>query len=267
MSIIRVRKDARYFTASNEPFVDEKLSWEARGLMGYLLTKPDNWQVRTFDLTKKGPAKEHKVRRMLAELRKAGYMNRIRITLSGGKFDWVTEVYESPSQNPKIKTSGGFSTSGSSTSGKVPDIASTDSESTESTKERRKDHAPLPLDWQIASGQDEITLPTDEQAFQANCEHAVMNICKGARNIESLAMAFIMARRILPTKSQCKGWRSVFLEMYALDVTAGNITEAVQKLAQDNMTVVDPFAVKKTAIALAHPMPESSPVLLSDVAV
>lgn len=126
MSIVRVRKDTRYFTASNEPFVDESLSWESRGLMGYLLTKPNNWEVRIADLEKKGPAGNHKMRRMLAELRRAGYMNRIRLTLEKGKFDWVTEVFESPSLNPRKSASGGFSTSGPSTSGKLPDIVITD---------------------------------------------------------------------------------------------------------------------------------------------
>lgn len=133
MSIIRVRKDEKYFTASNEPFVDKRLSWESRGLIGYLLTKPNNWEIRMEDLEKQGPAGNHKLRRMLAELRKAGYMNRIRVTLDKGKFDWVTELYESPSQNPRPQSSGRFSTSGSSTSGKVPDIGSTEEESTEET--------------------------------------------------------------------------------------------------------------------------------------
>ena len=125
MSIIRVRKDARYFTASNEPFNDKRLSWEARGLMGYLLSKPDGWEVNMLDLENNGPAGEHKLRRMLAELRAAGYMNRVRVTLEHGKFDWITEVYESPSLNPK-PASRRFSTSGSSTSGKLPDIVSTE---------------------------------------------------------------------------------------------------------------------------------------------
>lgn len=126
MSIIRVRKDSRYFSASNEPFNDERLSWEARGLMGYLLSKPDHWEVKTADIENKGPAGNRKVRRMLAELRKTGYMNRIRITNPNHTFDWITEVYESPSQNPRENASGSFSTSGSSTSGKQPHIVSTE---------------------------------------------------------------------------------------------------------------------------------------------
>lgn len=104
MSIIRVKKDANYFAASNEPFNDDRLSWEARGLMGYLLSKPNDWKVNQKDIMNKGQAGERKVKRMLAELRKAGYMNRIRVTLEHNKFDWITEVYESPSQNPRKPT-------------------------------------------------------------------------------------------------------------------------------------------------------------------
>ena len=136
MSIVRVRKDARYFAASNEPFNDKRLSWEARGLMGYLLSKPDHWEVKLSDLENNGPAGEHKLGRMLAELRAAGYMNRIRVRHEDGTFSWVTEVYESPIQNPN-PTSGRLSTSGSSTSGKPPDIVSTEKASTEPDDEVR----------------------------------------------------------------------------------------------------------------------------------
>jgi len=150
MSIIRVRKDAKYFAASNEPFNDTRLSWETRGMMGYLLSKPDGWEVRMADLQKQGPAGRDKLRRMLSEARMYGYMNRIRKTLPGGKFDWTTEVYESPSLNPKPQTSGGFSATGKKkkpvaglpqvekpVTGKPVDIVSTDGTSTESDDEGR----------------------------------------------------------------------------------------------------------------------------------
>lgn len=146
MGIIRVKKDEKYFTASNEPFNDKRLSWEARGVIGYLLSKPNNWNVRMEDLEKQGPAGNFKLRRILAELRQCGYMNRIRVTQKDNTFDWITEVYESPSQNPnpskktvKRRSSGGKSTSGSSTSGKPTDIGNTDSKNTESSKEAPKE--------------------------------------------------------------------------------------------------------------------------------
>jgi DnaD/phage-associated family protein len=132
MTTIRVKKDDHYFAASNEPFNDKRLSWEARGLMGYLLSKPNNWQVRMTDLENQGPAGGRKLKRMLAELRMCRYMNRIRVKLPNGKFDWITEVYESPAQNPNKSTSGTFCTSAISTSAKQPDIVITESPSTDS---------------------------------------------------------------------------------------------------------------------------------------
>lgn len=140
MTTIRVKKDARYFSASNEPFNDKRLSWEARGLMGYLLSKPNDWEVRMQDLDNQGPAGSRKLRRMLAELRACGYMNRIRTKLGNGKFEWTTEVYESPSQNPNpskgiVKTSGANCTSAISTSAKRTDILSTEKQSTDSIKD------------------------------------------------------------------------------------------------------------------------------------
>ena len=96
-SIIRLPKVEKYFAVDNALFSDERLSWEARGLMGYLLSKPDDWQVRLHDLQARGPAGEYKIRRMLAELRAAGYIHRRRIKRADGTFGWVTTIFESPS--------------------------------------------------------------------------------------------------------------------------------------------------------------------------
>jgi hypothetical protein len=150
MTTIRVKKDARYFSASNEPFNDKRLSWEARGLMGYLLSKPNNWKIRMHDLDEQGPAGARKLKRMLAELRLYGYMNRIRVKLDNGKFDWITDVYESPAQNPnptkdviktiptkrttgkKVKASGAKRTSAKRTSAKRTSAKRTDLTKTDS---------------------------------------------------------------------------------------------------------------------------------------
>lgn len=132
--IIRVKKDARYFVASNEPFYDKELSWEAKGVMAYLLSKPDNWVVRTRDLIRQGPAGEYKVTRILSELKKAGYIRRERYRKEDGTFEWETVVYELRTI-PQLSTSGlstnGLSKSGLSKSGKPPDVISTDLASTD----------------------------------------------------------------------------------------------------------------------------------------
>ena len=96
MSIIRVVKDTKYFVASNEPFNDKRLSWEARGVMGYLLSKPDNWEVMFNDLVNNGPAGEKLIRRILKELQEYGYLERKQSRLPNGKYEWVSTVYETP---------------------------------------------------------------------------------------------------------------------------------------------------------------------------
>lgn len=126
-NIFRVQKTERYFVASNIPFNDERLTWEARGVMGYLLSKPANWQTRMNDLVHKGPAKMTVIRRILAELRKYGYMNRQKKAGAGGKFYWITTLYESPELNQEYqKTIYTKPIDGSSIDGKPTDVLSTD---------------------------------------------------------------------------------------------------------------------------------------------
>jgi len=130
MSIIRVKKDKSYFAASNKPFNDKVLSWEARGVMGYLLSKPDDWQLRFFDLVNQGPAGEYKVRRVLKELEDNGYLERERIKKEDGTFDWISTVFETPTISRKPiygDTISRLPTCGASTDGKPRDIVSTDS--------------------------------------------------------------------------------------------------------------------------------------------
>lgn len=190
MPTIRVKKDERYFVASNEAFNDERLSWEARGLMGYLLSKPNDWVIRQKDLEQKGPAGDHKLRRMLAELRKCGYMNRIRTSMPDGTFEWETEIYESPSQNPNPNekvTTRRFSTSGSSTSGETPDIVNTDEPNTDSEEDGETSENVFatyeqeigPLTPMIAQ-----SLQDDEKEHAAHwvCEAIKIASKRGARN-------------------------------------------------------------------------------------
>lgn len=107
--IVRVKKNREFFTASNQPFNDRRLSWEAKGMMGYLLSKPDHWTCRNADLVHQTEeseysAGEYKVNRILGELKQYGYMRRFRERTDEGKFDWVTEIYESPAMNPTMQT-------------------------------------------------------------------------------------------------------------------------------------------------------------------
>jgi hypothetical protein len=49
--IIRVEHRRHpYVVIDRRPPEDERQSWAARGLLGYLLAKPDDWQLRVSDL-------------------------------------------------------------------------------------------------------------------------------------------------------------------------------------------------------------------------
>lgn len=99
-NIIRIQKTKDYFVASNKPFNDKNLSFGARGILAYILSKPDNWEIRSQDLYKQSPAGRAAVDRMLKELMDNGYMRRGRENDEKGYLHWVTIVYEDRTQNP-----------------------------------------------------------------------------------------------------------------------------------------------------------------------
>lgn len=104
MSIIRIKKTGNYTAVSNQPFNEASLSWEARGLLIYLLTKPDTWQIQQADLVKRGNAGRDKIQRMINELKVAGYIvSIIDRDISGKVTGRRYEVHETPvnSHNPE----------------------------------------------------------------------------------------------------------------------------------------------------------------------
>ena len=148
MSIIRVNKTNKYSVISNEPLNDKRLSWQARGIMAYILTKPDDWTVRNKDLENSGPAGRDKIQRIFSELKSFGYISRSKERQEDGTYIWITDVYESPSLNPTyggtskeqssiygkpvMATIDALTIDGSTVDGKPVDIVSTDLPSTDS---------------------------------------------------------------------------------------------------------------------------------------
>jgi hypothetical protein len=92
--IIRVRKDRNYISMHRGVFNDARLTWAARGLMGYLLSKGDNWELRVYDLTRQSPAGRDAVYSILKNLHQCGYVRQERQRDRNGRFTWITEIYE-----------------------------------------------------------------------------------------------------------------------------------------------------------------------------
>lgn len=73
MAIFRIKKTKGFSTMPNNLLQDKSISYKARGVLCYLLSKPDNWEVRPSDLTTEKDRKDA-IRTALKELRDAGYI-------------------------------------------------------------------------------------------------------------------------------------------------------------------------------------------------
>lgn len=137
-TVVRVKKHARdYLTVANATVQDERLSWEARGLLVYLLSLPADWDIRVSHLQKQGNAGRDALRRMLRELQEFGYASGVgresQERGERGRFGQTEiAVYETPSLNPFFAADASPSPENPSTGGRPsPDSPSPDSPSPE----------------------------------------------------------------------------------------------------------------------------------------
>jgi len=105
-TVVRILKHENpYLMVDRATVQDERLSWEARGLLVYLLSLPPNWDIRVRHLQKQGGAGRDAVRRILRELQEFGYASGVgresQERRESGRFGQTDiRVYESPSLNP-----------------------------------------------------------------------------------------------------------------------------------------------------------------------
>lgn len=114
MSTMRraARPEGNFYILDKSISEDKDLSWAARGLLIYLLGKPDNWEVSVQNLINQTTgARVHSgrdaVRALIRELADSGYVRKFTIHGEGGKFAGygyeVTEVKSAP-ETPKPET-------------------------------------------------------------------------------------------------------------------------------------------------------------------
>ena len=98
-TIIRTVKDRAhpYAIINNTVFNDRALGWKAKGLMGYFLSKPDDWRISVADLVARGGDGAKAVYSGLRELVTAGYVHRSSLRDAAGRIRcWEYVVYEKP---------------------------------------------------------------------------------------------------------------------------------------------------------------------------
>ena len=103
MSIIHISKrENPYVQIDKRALEDNRLSWRAKGILAYLLSKPSGWKVNVKDIWNNGAEGRNAVQDCLVELQKIGYAELKTVTGEHGKLmgsQWII------TEEPK----GGFS--------------------------------------------------------------------------------------------------------------------------------------------------------------
>jgi predicted ArsR family transcriptional regulator len=85
---IRVEHRTQYTVIDSRTINDEALSLRSKGLLVWLLDKPDGWRVNSVEISKQCKEGRDAVRTALAELEEAGYLTREKYRGADGR--WVT---------------------------------------------------------------------------------------------------------------------------------------------------------------------------------
>lgn len=97
-TIFRIEKNADnpFVMIDRRPIENPALSWKAKGVLAYLLSRPDNWIIRLGDLLNRSPDGPYAVRQAVKELRNAGHLEMETIRENGYIKQWIYKVYEIP---------------------------------------------------------------------------------------------------------------------------------------------------------------------------
>jgi len=92
MAIIRIQNVSNFTVVSNDLINDPLLDWRDVGLLTFLLSKPDNWEVSTAHLQVQKKSGREAIHNSLRAIIEAGYATR-KVSGKGG---WLYEISNSP---------------------------------------------------------------------------------------------------------------------------------------------------------------------------
>lgn len=103
MSIIRTHSKG-WEAVPRAPFEDRRLSLVTRGVLGWLLTRPENWEIRVSSMLRLLPMSEFIWQKTVSpELQSAGYLTVSR-SREGGRWVWDYSVVSVPPDNIEMES-------------------------------------------------------------------------------------------------------------------------------------------------------------------
>lgn len=125
---------------SNGVLQNTEISFEARGLLSYMLSLPKDWIISKEQIMKSNNVGLDRFRRMWKELETAGYIKSKRLKNDKGEFYWSYNISDKPIVG--LSTDGsptdGLSTYGLSTDGKPTDIKKKQEQKKQEQKKYKK---------------------------------------------------------------------------------------------------------------------------------
>lgn len=99
---LKVIRNQKYTTVNLTAVEDRCLSWKAKGLHLYLLSRPDAWELRYNDLVTRSKGSIYSIRSAIKELVSAGYLKIVRKRASTGRWEGREWIVSEKAQKGKI---------------------------------------------------------------------------------------------------------------------------------------------------------------------
>ena len=94
--IIRAKRRQNFTIINNAVLTDSRLSFRAKGVLAFVLAKPDDWAISERSLAQEGPDGRSAVASALGELEAAGYLQRRRVRNADGTLGWENTIFDEP---------------------------------------------------------------------------------------------------------------------------------------------------------------------------
>ncbi|MFF4606123.1 hypothetical protein ACFY12_25705 [Streptomyces sp. NPDC001339] len=94
MTILRRHLSTGFTVVPTAALEDARLSFRARGVLAFLISKPDAWKVRAESLASAGKEGKEAIKTALRELKDCGYYRVVTERMADGRLTRITEVYD-----------------------------------------------------------------------------------------------------------------------------------------------------------------------------
>ena len=89
-------KDNPYVMMDTRPLLNVKLSFKAKGILAYFMSRPDGWEISIADLIHRSTDGRDGIYAGMKELKDAGHIEYFDVREKGKFKGWMIKVYEVP---------------------------------------------------------------------------------------------------------------------------------------------------------------------------